>query len=165
MRLASLDVHYTGTHATAACILFDGWLATAPARELVRQFSDVAPYEPGAFFRRELPCLTGILGQLPQPPDIVIIDGYVWLDSAGRPGLGAHLFRELGEATPVIGVAKTAFRGAPAVQIVRGQSRTPLYVTAAGTGAGQAAENVRTMSGQHRLPDMLKRADHLCRTS
>jgi deoxyribonuclease V len=111
----------------------------------------------------ELPCLTGILSRLPQPPDAVIIDGYVWLDAGGRPGLGAHLFRELGETTPIIGVAKSAFPGAPAVQIVRGQSRTPLYITAAGGDVEQAAENVRTMNGPHRIPDMLKRADRLCR--
>jgi deoxyribonuclease V len=164
-RLAALDVHYAGSDATAACILFDGWRATAPAREFIRHFSEVAPYQPGAFFRRELPCLAGILSQLPERPDTVIIDGYVWLDSAGRPGLGAHLFRELGGTTPIIGVAKSAFPGAPAVEILRGQSRTPLYVTAAGTDVYEAAENVRGMSGRHRLPDMLKRADRLCRTS
>ncbi|HEX6094921.1 MAG TPA: endonuclease V [Thermoanaerobaculia bacterium] len=165
LRLAALDVHYAGSDATAACILFAGWRATTPVQELVRYFSEVAPYEPGAFFRRELPCLTGILSRLPQRPDAVIIDGYVWLDPEGRPGLGAHLFRELGETTPIIGVAKSAFPGAPAVEILRGQSRTPLYITAAGTDVDQAAENVRGMGGSHRIPDMLKRADRLCRTS
>lgn len=163
--LACLDVSYADSDATAACILFDGWDATAPAQELVRHFSQVAPYESGSFFRRELPCLLGILNELPQRPECVVIDGYVWLGPGGKPGLGAHLFEELGRNTPVIGVAKSAFPAAPAVEILRGQSKTPLYVTAAGVDVGQAAENIRAMSGAYRIPDMLRLVDRLCRGS
>ncbi len=162
--LACLDVFYADTEATAACILFDGWDATTPAGERICRFSGVAAYEPGSFFRRELPCLLGTLRQLPQLPAAVIIDGHVWLDSGGRPGLGAHLFDALGRNTPVIGVAKSAFPGAPAVEVLRGRSRTPLHVTAAGVDVAQAAENVRGMSGAHRIPDLLKRVDRLSRT-
>ena len=161
--LACLDVFYAGSAATAACILFDGWTATAPAEELVRHFTDVAEYESGNFYKRELPCLIGTIDSLSRRPQTIIIDGYVWLSSAGRPGLGAHLFDALGRSTPVVGVAKSAFPDAPAVKVFRGQSRTPLYVTAAGVDVASAAENIRSMAGTHRIPDMLRFVDRLCR--
>jgi deoxyribonuclease V len=41
---------------------------------------------------------------------LLIIDGYVDLDPAGTPGLGAHLHAHTG--LPIIGVAKTVFRAA-----------------------------------------------------
>ncbi|MFY0538676.1 hypothetical protein [Nannocystis pusilla] len=41
-----------------------------------------------------------------------MIDGHVWL-GPDRPGLGVHLHRALGEAIPVVGVAKNPFRGRP----------------------------------------------------
>ena len=163
--MACLDVFYRDSDAWAACVVFDGWRATAAARELVREFHDVAEYEPGNFFRRELPCLVGVLRELPNTPEVVVVDGYVWLDGAGRPGLGAHLYDALGRATPVVGVAKSAFPGAPAVEVLRGRSKTPLYVTSAGVDAGLAAENIGKMSGDHRIPSLLKRADHLCRAA
>lgn len=163
--LACVDVFYADAHATAACVLFDDWQADAPASTLVRQFSGVAPYEPGQFFRRELPCLMGLLGQVQECPDVVIIDGYVWLDATGKPGLGAYLFEALGRATPVVGVAKSAFPGVSAVEVLRGQSKTPLYVTAVGLDIDRAAENVRRMSGAHRIPTMLRLADQLSRGS
>lgn len=161
--LACLDVHYAGSTAAAACILFDGWTAAAPAGELVRHFTGVAEYEPGNFYRRELPCLIGTIDRLPRRPEVIIIDGYVWLSPAGRPGLGARLFDALGGSTPVIGVAKSEFPGAPAVKVFRGQSKTPLHVTVAGVDVALAAENVRNMAGAHRIPDMFRLVDRLCR--
>jgi deoxyribonuclease V len=66
---------------------------------------------------------------------------------------------------PVIGVAKTAFRTAThAVPVLRGHSARPLYITAAGMPAREAADLVRHMTGPFRLPDALRRADTLART-
>jgi deoxyribonuclease V len=91
------------------------------------------------------------------------VDGYADLDPAGRPGLGAHAHAEFG--VPVIGVAKTAFRTAThAVPVVRGGSARPLFVTAAGMSADEAAALVAGMAGRFRLPDALRRADALART-
>lgn len=161
--LACLDVHYAGSTAAAACILFDGWTATTPDREVVRHFTGVAEYEPGNFYKRELPCLIGTIDRLPRRPQTIIIDGYVWLSPDARPGLGAHLFDALGGSTAVIGVAKSEFPGAPGVKVFRGQSKAPLHVTAAGVEVALAAENVRNMAGAHRIPDMLRLVDRLCR--
>jgi deoxyinosine 3'endonuclease (endonuclease V) len=91
------------------------------------------------------------------------LDGYADLDPAGSPGLGAHAHAEFG--VPVIGVAKTAFRTAThAVPVVRGGSARPLFVTAAGMSADEAAALVAGMAGRFRLPDALRRADALART-
>ena len=62
------------------------------------------------------------------PLECVVIDGYVWLDEAQKAGLGAHLFAALEGKTPVIGVAKTHFLGAPASEVKRGSAERPLYV-------------------------------------
>jgi hypothetical protein len=55
--------------------------------------------------------------------------------------------------------AKSAFRTATqAVPVLRGTSRRPLYVTAAGMPRTEAAGIVRHMAGAHRIPDALRRA-------
>ena len=95
--------------------------------------------------------------------DLLVIDGYVDLDPDGRPGLGAHEHAAFG--TPVIGVAKTRFRSAShAVEVLRGNSSRPLFVTAAGMPRAEAAALVRQMAGPFRLPDALRRADALAHT-
>jgi deoxyribonuclease V len=48
--------------------------------------------------------------------------------------------------------------------VLRGTSARPLYVTATGMPRADAADLVRRMAGQHRLPDALRRADALART-
>jgi deoxyribonuclease V len=105
-----------------------------------------------------------VLGSLPQPDRLalVVVDGYVDLDESGRPGLGAYVHAEFG--VPVIGVAKTGFATAThAVQVHRGASRRPLFVTAAGLPLTDAANLVHDMAGPYRLPDALRRADALAR--
>jgi deoxyribonuclease V len=121
----------------------------------------VAPYQPGEFFLRELPPLRAVLADV-RGLRLLVVDGYVDLDPSGRPGLGAHAHATFG--VPVIGVAKTRFRMAShAVQVVRGRSARPLFVTAAGIPSGEAARLVRRMAGQFRLPDALRRVDALAR--
>ena len=95
---------------------------------------------------------------------LLVVDGYADLDPGGRPGLGAYTHAEFG--IPVIGVAKTAFRSAsPAVPGLRRTSARPLFVTAAGMPRDEAADLVRHMAVPHRLPDAIRRANTLARTS
>lgn len=161
--IACLDVHYGEDGACAAAVAFHDWMDAIAAEEMIVQVNEVQPYEPGQFYRRELPCLLAVIKALP-PMEILIVDGHVWLDSGTAPGLGAHLFQALDGKTPVIGIAKTRFRGATAAcEVLRGESRRPLYVTAVGMTPELAAEKVRSMHGEHRLPTLLKRVDSLCR--
>ncbi len=160
--LACVDVDYRNTGAQAAAAWFRGWHAAAAEREATRWFDEVEPYVPGEFFRRELPCLLGVLERGPAP-EIVVVDGYVWL-GAGVPGMGAHLHAALGGGTTVVGVAKTRFAGAnEAVEVRRGGSQAPLFVTAAGMSAAAAAAGVAAMLGPYRMPTLLKRVDTLAR--
>lgn len=157
-----VDVDYRAKGAVAAGVWFRGWEASEAETEAVAAFFEVAPYQPGEFYRRELPCLLGVLARGPAA-DVVVVDGYVGL-GPGRPGLGAHLHSALGGRTVVVGVAKTRFEGAmDAVPIYRGDSRAPLYVTAAGADAVEAAGWVASMQGPHRIPALLKRVDQLAR--
>ena len=116
-------------------------------------------------FRRELPALRAVLADA-RRIDLLVVDGYVHLDAHGRPGLGAHAHAHAEFAVPVIGVAKTPFRGAThAIEVHRGGASRPLYVTALGIEAERAATLVRRMGGPYRLPDALRRVDTLSRTS
>lgn len=164
MLIAAVDVAYRPQHADAACVLFHTFSDAVPASEHVARIAPVADYEPGAFYKRELPCILGVLRAAPSSPDIVVIDGYVWLSADGRPGLGARLHEALGGAAIVIGVAKTGFAGGGfAEEVRRGGSVKPLYVTAAGVEPAVAAGWIRGMHGPHRIPTLLKRVDRLCR--
>ncbi|BCB75981.1 hypothetical protein GCM10022251_55630 [Phytohabitans flavus] len=161
-RYAAVDVHYPvsgGAHA-AAVVAADERFASI-VDERTRWLPEVAPYEPGRFFARELPALRAVLAGL-DDLDLVVVDGYVDLDAAGRPGLGAHLYAEI--RIPVVGVAKTAFQSAThAVAVRRGGAARPLYITAAGLPVERAAALVTAMAGPHRTPDALRRVDALAR--
>src|ERR1700689_3117614 len=156
---AAVGVHYLspGGAGAAADVAFahvlDERTAVVPR---------VAPYRPGEFYLRELPPLRAVLQEL-SGLGLLVVDGYADLDPAGRPGLGAHARAEFG--IPVIGVAKSRFRTAThAMPVLRGSSARPLFVTAAGMPAADAADLVRRMAGRYRLPDALRRADTLART-
>jgi len=165
--IAVLDVHYESTGARAACVLAESWQSKSPSRTYVQDLGTAKPYEAGNFFRRELPSLLSVLRLLSSLPDAIVVDGYVWLSSVRRPGLGAHLYEALGKATPVVGIAKSAFAGAhvssAVARVFRGTSRIPLFVTAAGMDLRLAEQCIREMAGKHRIPEMMKIADQLSR--
>ncbi len=160
--LACLDVDYRAAGAMAACLCFTRWEAKSASRRDHAWLTKVEPYVSGEFFRRELPCLLEVLARLPSRPQLLIVDSYVWLEGE-RPGMGAHLFHALNDAVAVVGVAKTQMLGAPAVEVLRGESQRPLYVSAVGIDVTEAAENVRRMDGRYRMPTLLREVDRLAR--
>ncbi|HUB42339.1 MAG TPA: endonuclease V [Streptosporangiaceae bacterium] len=159
---AAVDVCYLPSgRARAAIVVVARPDFAAVDAEWTAEMPVAAPYRPGEFFLRELPPLRAVLAGA-GPLGLIVVDGYVDLDPAGRPGLGAHVHHEF--AVPVIGVAKTAFRTAThAIPVTRAGSARPLFVTAAGLPRTQAASLVREMAGRYRLPDALRRADALAR--
>ncbi|WP_205854764.1 endonuclease V [Piscinibacter defluvii] len=167
MKVAFLDVCYSDQGAQSACVLADSWVSSAPSSAHVQTIDEVAPYEPGSFYKRELPCLLAVIHSLPEPPTYIVVDGYVWLPPAGLPGLGAHLYEALSGTIPVIGIAKRSFAGAQACRLVapvlRGKSARPLFVTAVGINLPQAEIHVRELAGAHRIPLLAQAADHLAR--
>lgn len=162
--IVALDVHYWHDDSgRVAAVGFDDWESREPACEKYLEITGAAPYKPGSFYERELPGLLEIIDKLEESPDIIIVDGYAWLGE-GRPGLGAHLWEALGHRVPVVGVAKSRFKGASAAEIHHGSSWRPLYVTSAGMAVEEAAVAVESMYGSHYLPEMLRRVDRLART-
>lgn len=163
--ILAVDVDYRADgSAVAAGVQFAEWTSDRIGEIVLRRMGAVAPYEPGRFFARELPCLAALVADLPGRPGTIVVDGYVFLGEERRPGLGAHLHAALGGAVPVIGIAKTRFAGTPAeAEVLRGTSLRPLYVTAIGIDEGVARDHVRSMHGAHRIPAMLAAADRACR--
>lgn len=169
MIIACIDVGYTEsetdpTTAIAACAVINDWRDSDTVAEHVVRVSDVRDYEPGQFYRRELPCIEAVLAKLPKQPQCIVVDGYVWLDSDDHPGLGAYLHHSLNELVPVIGVAKNPYKQSiHATHLCRSGSSRPLYITAIGTTAAQAVLNIAAMHGPHRFTTILKRVDRLSR--
>lgn len=169
--IVALDVgyHETGTAEVGQCALvgFNDWADEVAAIEIVETIPVTEPYVPGKLYLRELPCLRAGLEaftkQTDLEPELIVVDGNVRLDPHGKPGLGKILFDELGQTTPVIGVAKNPYEGLDAQQLVRGDSAKPLFVTAAGIDETQATNHIATMGGGFRVPALLRRVDQLSR--
>jgi deoxyribonuclease V len=149
--IVAVDVDYRATEVVAAAVGFTAWTDEHAALEVVvTSDAPPAPYEPGQFYRRELPHIQSVLALIAPPLTAIVVDGYAWLGP--NRGLGAHLYDALEHAAAVIGVAKTQFAGATAVEVIRGTSTRPLYITAAGIDAAEAAAHVLSMHGEHRVP-------------
>jgi deoxyribonuclease V len=161
--IACLDVHYADPRAAAACIVLSSWQASAPEECVVRTIDNVKPYEAGAFYKRELPCIEEVLKALRHVPEILVVDGYVWLGQ-GKKGLGAYLFEARGSVGAVVGIAKTRFIGAePVGEVFRGQSRRPLFVSAVGMDLAEACARVEEMHGKFRVRWAVSEVDRVAR--
>jgi len=158
------DTQYDDPQALTSGVVLRDWQDQKAAQELTYQTDQVERYEPGQFYKRELPCILGLIKTHRLSPDVIVIDGHVYLDGHSRPGLGAYLYEALNRSCPVIGAAKSQFKDMPDVHaLLRGQSQKPLWITSAGMEFKEAQKWVAAMAGPHRLPDMIKRADQLAR--
>ncbi|MDP4191018.1 MAG: endonuclease V [Bacteroidota bacterium] len=162
--IVATDVYYKDSIAFASGVLFRSWSDEYPFEEKQSHLTNVKSYIPGQFYIRELPCILSLLKTLNSLPDIIIIDGNVWLGKEKKPGLGKYLFDSLKEHCAVIGVAKSPFGIMPEqAKVYRAKSHRPLYVTSIGIDEEEAKNNIQQMYGQGRIPYMLKRADQLSR--
>ncbi|HEY3007871.1 MAG TPA: endonuclease V [Micromonosporaceae bacterium] len=166
-RYGAVDVHYpAGSGAWAALAVAEEPTFARVSATYTGWLGEVAPYQPGRFYLRELPVIRAVLADagIARGLGLLVVDGYVDLDPGGSPGLGAHLYGDQG--FPVVGVAKTRFRGADhAIAVRRGGADRPLYVTAVGMPIHDAAAMVAAMAGTSRLPDVLRLVDRLARTA
>jgi deoxyribonuclease V len=163
--ILALDVDYREKNANAAGILFSSWQDDSPKSEYSVKIENIEDYIPGKFFKRELPCLIKLIDLIKEEISVMIVDGYVWLNNENKPGLGAYLYEKYQQRFPVVGVAKRNFHssGQNCRQILRGKSQSPLYITSAGIELDNAADLIRNMAGDNRIPVLLKRVDSLCR--
>ena len=163
LMILALDVYYEGEAAKAVGVLFN-WKDEVPAQTFTAFVDRVAPYEPGHFYKRELPCIQALLEEVDfEQVDAILIDGYVYASNTKAYGLGGHLYEDIARRAPVIGVAKTPFANneETCMEVTRGDSKTPLYVSAIGMDLAEAAVEVAGMHGEFRIPTVLKELDRL----
>jgi deoxyribonuclease V len=161
-KLVILDVDYRPDSTVAAWILATGWKAVTTVDEGIVRGLKAVPYEPGLFYKRELPPILEALKACEGRFDTIVIDGLVWVGE-DKPGLGAHLYQALDRRYPVVGIAKNPYPGALVHSVTREASVQPLYVSAIGCESLPIVPWVRDMYGPHRIPFLLKRVDRLCR--
>ncbi len=162
--ILAIDVDYRNTNAHIAGVAFSSWKDEKPSAIYSSSLSNIEAYEPGRFFKRELPCILKLLEEHKLNPEYIVIDGFVYLDGDKEPGLGKHLYDALGGKTMIIGVAKRPFKNtSETCEIFRGESHKALYVTAEGITRDAAKLLIVSMHGKYRIPELLKKADQLCR--
>lgn len=95
--------------------------------------------------------------------EVIIVDGFVYLDDDKKYGLGGHLYEKLNRQIPIIGVAKTNFASIEKNKkaLYRGDSIKPLYITSIGIDLEEAFKNIESMHGEFRMPTLLKELDRL----
>jgi deoxyribonuclease V len=141
--IACFDVHYFDDSARAAAVLIENWQDDVAAARYCIECTDVEPYRPGQFYQRELQPLLKVISAIEEPVQHFLIDAYCHLSADQSPGLGAHLFKKLPTGSTVTGVAKNNFRGTShAVEVYRGQSDRPLFVTSIGMSYRAAAASL-----------------------
>lgn len=159
----TVDVYYSNDRAFAAAVSFDTWDASEPVNTYETDLKVEAEYVPGQFYKRELPGILKLLNENALSPEVIVIDGYVFLNEQ-KPGLGMHLYDALNGRSRIIGVAKTEYAGIDEQsKIFRGTSKRPLFVTAAGMDLEEAKTHIMEMSGKDRIPVLLKYVDRICR--
>jgi deoxyribonuclease V len=162
--IACLDVHYSTDTACAAAIVFADWQDEQPVAEYTAIDPNPPEYEPGKFYLRELQPQLGVIAKIAEPIDVYVIDAYCHLSPDLAPGLGHHLYEALDRKPAIIGVAKNRYRDSQhAVELCRGESAKPLFVTSIGMTYDVAALHVKSMVGEFRIPSLLKQVDRLCR--
>jgi len=162
----AFDTYYFGNNAKTICIAFEQWNSEVETEIFTEETAVTADYESGVFYKRELPCILSLLEKINlKEGDMIIVDGYVTLDNEGKIGLGGYLFEALEGNFPVIGIAKNGFNALDDQRrtVYRGESKTPLFVTAMGADVEEIKVKVEQMHGSFRIPTLLKKLDQLTR--
>src|SRR6218665_1388775 len=160
--ILALDVHYKeDSSAKSVGVLFE-WDDDKAQQVLIEYIYGINDYVPGEFYKRELPCLLKIIETIDlNSLEAIIVDGYIYVDNLGKFGLGGILWETLNQRIPVIGLAKTSFHGNKETvkEILRGESKNPLFVSSIGFDLNTASERVKNMKGDYRIPTLLKEMD------
>lgn len=164
-----LDVCYQNiddkVQAKVAGIRFTGIEKHIILNEYIIIVDNVDSYQSGRFYKREMPCLIALIEKINDHFDLIIIDGYVYLDGMGKWGLGRYLYDDLPVKKPIIGVAKNHFYDiSQDYAVYRGKSKKPLYVTCVDFNIFIAKNLVKDLQGNYRIPDIIQKTDKLSRT-
>lgn len=159
--ILAIDVYYIEDKAKSVGILFNSWQDEAVDKIVVDYRENIAPYQSGEFYLRELPCILSLIQKIDlSTVDVIVVDGHVYLND-GKIGLGGHLYQALNQSIPIIGVAKKPFFANEdnVQEVVRGDSKHPLYVTSVGIDPAVAANSIQGMAGKYRIPTLLSFLD------
>lgn len=162
--ILAFDTYYYDNKAKTICIEFTEWNQEKDFKVHTEIIDNVSEYIPGEFYKRELPCILSLLNNIDlKLVDIIIVDGFVYLDDDKKYGLGGHLYEKLDKKIPIIGVAKTNFASIEKDKkaLLRGYSKKPLYVTSIGIDLEEAFQKIESMAGEFRIPTLLKEMDRL----
>lgn len=162
----AFDTFYYEDFAKTVCIAFENWTSETESFIYSENTEISSDYESGAFYKRELPCILSLLKKISlKEGDLIIVDGYVTLDNTGKIGLGGYLYESLNKKYPVIGIAKNGFASEDNLRktVFRGESKTPLFLTAVGIDTDDIKINLKNMFGAYRIPTLLKKLDQLTR--
>lgn len=179
-RVAGLDAHYGADRVWAAAVAMTlPDLATVAGGQASRRLA--FPYLPGLLSFREAPAMLDALRRLPEPPDLVLVDGQ-GLAHPRRFGLACHI--GVLADMPTIGVAKSHLigrydepgreRGAwsplrDGDDVIGAVLRTrrgvrPLFVSIGHRISLETAiDYVLRCTGRFRLPEPIRAADRLSR--
>lgn len=164
--ILAFDTYYFGNKAKTVCLSFDSWTKCEKFEVYSEILENVEEYTSGEFYKRELPCILSLIKKIEiENIEAIIVDGFVFLDDNQKLGLGGHLYKSLGSKIPILGVAKTNFAAIEKNKrkLLRGKSDNPLYITAVGIDLDNATEMIKNLSGQYRIPTILKTLDSLTR--
>ncbi|WP_237275134.1 endonuclease V [Tenacibaculum ovolyticum] len=160
--IIAFDTYYYENKAKTIGVSFNKWKNDKPIEIYSEIIEGIAAYEPGSFYKREMPCILSLLKKIDlNDVQFIIVDGYVILDDDGKYGLGGHLYEELGEKIPIIGVAKSGYDSNKlnSKALLRRESKKPLYISAIGIELNLAFEYIKSMHGNYRMPTLLQIMD------
>jgi len=160
--IVAFDTYYSDNSAKTVGVGFHNWGDNKIAIKESEIIKVISNYEPGQFYKRELPCILSLLAKFDiETINTIIVDGYTTIDNQGKNGLGGYLYDSLEKKIPVIGVAKNKFKlnSKKAKEILRGHSSKPLFISSVGIDLNIAAEKVKSRHGDYRIPTMLKIVD------
>lgn len=162
--ILAFDTYYFDQKAKTICLEFAEWNEDKNFKVHSEIIDNVEEYIPGEFYKRELPCILSLLKQIDLSTiDVIVVDGFVYLNDENKYGLGGYLYEKLNKQIPIIGVAKTNFASIEKNKkaLFRGDSKKPLYITSIGIDLDEAYKKVESMAGEYRFPTLLKELDRL----
>ena len=162
--ILAFDTYYFDQKAKTICLEFAEWNEDKNFKVHSEIIDNVEEYIPGEFYKRELPCILSLLKQIDLSTiEVIVVDGFVYLNDENKYGLGGYLYEKLNKLIPIIGVAKTNFASIEKNKkaLYRGESKKPLYITSIGIDLDEAYKKVESMAGEFRFPTLLKELDRL----
>ncbi|MFI6707852.1 endonuclease V [Nonomuraea sp. NPDC050478] len=179
--VAGLDVHYHGDDDLSAAVVVLDAATLSVVEQVVVNGKAAFPYVPGLFAFRELPVLVEALERLTVTPDLLVCDGYGLAHPRGF-GLACHVGVLTG--LPALGVGKTPFVGTHEPPPPERGAWSPIELDGAVVGRAlrtrdgvkpvyvsqghrisleTATDQVLALTPRYRLPEPVRRADHLAR--